>query len=260
MNLQLVLDVVLEHADVNTLLDCLFLDKHTHGVVMRVLYVECVLMREFSRLLKGQVYAGIKYFSQEFFLSRLEYNKNWYKSRRYFKLLHKKYFQQSDTLSANMLVIYGRLYKFKINPKEDYIRDSDFEECEAFVDDFMELIDMYPHKVSRKLLGCLMWCAYRRGKSEDLILLILDKGFDVNQLLYIGGLRQTVLHFCIYRELWGIIGYILDKNPDLYVYDKNGWSPYRLLKDALPQLPDHIVNKFRKLVKEQKHNHLQWNA
>lgn len=89
--------------------------------------------------------------------------------------------------------------------------------------------------------------------------MLLDMGFNVNDLLYIGGFRKTILHFCIYYELWSIANLIFDKNPNLYIYDKNGVSPYRLLKEAQLRVPPHVFSKFRALVRAQKHNHLIWN-
>jgi hypothetical protein len=257
--MELILDLVLEQADVMTLLDCLFLSKHVHEVVMRILYVEFKLIRRFSELLRGEVYPGIKYFSSEFYLSHLQDYHSWYEKTQEFEELQAKYAENAGVLTDRMMTIYGRLYKFKINPKADYINDSDFEECEVFVDDFMEYLRLYHHKVSRKVLGCLVWNAYRRGRCYELINILIEKGFDINQLLYIGGIRQTILHFCVYRELWSIVDTLLDTCPDLYVYDKNGTSVYRLIKQYVG-CPQSVLDKFQALVKQQKHNRLRWHT
>jgi hypothetical protein len=257
--MELILDLALECADVMTLLDCVFLSKHVHEVVTRILHVEFRLMRKFSELLRGEVYPGIKYFSGEFYLSHLQDYYDWYKKTQEFEELQVTYAENAGVLTDRMMIIYGRLYKFKINPKADYITDSNFEECEVFVDDFMWYLRLYPHKVSRKPLGCLVWNAYRIGLSGKLVNILLEKGFDVNQLLYIDGLRQTILHFCVYRELWSVVDTLLDTCPDLYIYDKNGTSVYRLIKQYVG-CPQSVLDKFQALVKQQKHNRLRWHS
>lgn len=257
--MSLELDLVLERADVMTLLNCMFLSKHVHGVVMSILNVEFKLIKRFSKLLKGEIYPGIKYFSGEFYLSHLQDYHSWYEKTQEFEKLQAKYAENAGVLTDHMMTIYGRLYKFKINPKADYIIDSDGEECKTFATDFMEYLKLYPHKVSRKLLGCLVWNAYRRGRITELVTVLIEKGFYVNQLLYIGEFRQTILHFCVYRELWSVVDILLDLRPDLYVYDKNGTSVYRLIKQYAG-CPQSTMNKFQALVKQQKHNHLRWHT
>jgi len=260
MNLQLILDVVLEHADTMTLLDYLFVCKHTYNVVMRILQVEFKLIRTFSKLLHGEIYPGIKYFTGEFYLSHLQDYRNYRKKTRKFDALQNIHAKNIEILALNMMIVYGRLYKFKINPKADYIRDSDFEECEVFVDDFINYAELYHYKISRKLLGCLIWDAYRRGRCDELIHILLSKGFDIDQYLTIN-FRQTILHFCVYYNIWDVADAILDKRPNIYLYDKNGNSVYRLMKDKnRTNCPGSVLDKFRLLVAEQKYTKLKWHT
>ena len=248
--MSLILSLVLEHVDMSTLLDCVFLSKHVHTVVMRILNYEISLIRELKTLFDGDIYSGIICYagdSRWVYLGDSEFSK--------------KYRPLRKNIKSNLMTVYVRLYPFDVVTTLDYSKDYRHKEMKQFMDDFGCLVDKYYHKMSLDLIGIIFACACRRclhcNISElrkydekkwceylDIVKCILDKGFDVNQLINMGdGYKTTILNHALRQEDSELAGLILDRNPDVFIFDTIGHSAdklfiYRTTGDS--DLDDHI--------------------
>jgi hypothetical protein len=145
-------------------------------------------------------------------------------------------------IKINLMTIYVRLYPFDVVTTLDYSKDYRHKEMKQFMDDFGCLVDKYYHKMSLDLIGIIFACACRRclhcNISElrkydekkwceylDIVKCILDKGFDVNQLINMGdGYKTTILNHALRQEDSELAGLILDRNPDVFIFDTIGHS------------------------------------
>jgi len=261
--MELVLDLVLEHADVVTLLDCLFLNKHIHEVVKRVLSCELSLFRKL-REVSDDMYEGIELYMRN----------EW------------EWFDDPDVYSKNpvckrtrqmLITIYGRLYKFNVNIDAEYIKVMISEEQCWFVQDFTTFLDLYPHKISLDILGHIFHCICNRNHMCDgcpcsscscnfnlmgYLNHILDKGFNVNTLLpirYNGFDRlmwsersyTTILNHAIRMTDSEVINILLKKNPNLLMYDEMGMSAEKLFSKPVKCF-EKFANTVNGMIKQQR--------
>jgi hypothetical protein len=253
--MELILDLVLEYVDVETLLNCMFLSKHVHSVVMRILNYEISLLNELNYIFDGDIYKGIVIYTNDF--------------EEVVKCLFctdqdefvKKYYPLRKNIKSDLMTVYSRLYRFDVELPEKYGKVIHPDKILEFLEDFGYLVDKYYYKMSLDLLGIILLGVFIRHdycyderlndfdyvkvtKYENIIKCILDKGFNVNQLINMGdGYETTILNFALIREDPEITELILDKNPDVFMFDEHGNSAdklfiYRTTGDS--DLDDHI--------------------
>jgi hypothetical protein len=191
----LVLDLVLEYADTATLLNCMFIDKHVHGVVMRILDREFTAIRDMSDRNNGDIFLGIQCGNPE--------------------------------LHHRILEIYGRLYPFNINP----IWNTRYRKHVIF--DFITLSNQYYHKMPLHAITFIICVTFRRymylsdychvflGAVHN----ILTKGFDVNLMINIvPNHKTTILIHALMVIDPVMVELVLDAHPDILLEDELGMS------------------------------------
>jgi len=256
LEMQLILDLTLEHADTSTLLDCLFLNKHVHGVVMGLLKRQLQFMTELERMFDGDIYQGIRFMSG-CDVEHLEYFENQEEVSEFLEINADKY----DT--EDLLEIYGRLYPFNVNTKAYYISNADWNELFIFIEDFGQFIDKYYYKLTPNMVGVLVFISFDMGQYIDVVTTILKKGFDPTKLVRIPGYYKTsILNYAIYKKIYWLVQEIFDTKPNLFVRDGKGNHAYKLFKpyrakyehkrERLNASMLHIYDTFDKLVAEQK--------
>jgi hypothetical protein len=258
--MELILDLVLEYVDMSTLVDCVFLNKHVHSMVMPKLLPVCNLMTELSYMLKDDMYQGIGYLCGVIDTKRIEFTE--YENA------------VMDTIECNegkyeyqdLFQIYTKLYPFNVDTKAPYIKHATVDELCTFMDDFTPLINKYYYKMPKKLIGAIIFGAFEMGQYADVMDDILNKGFNINEpLRMIVGSKITILNYAIIHHKFWLVDILLDKKPDLYVYDGTGNRSVDLIKPynnrrkyAEDYLMLHILDRVDALKAEQKGAHSVW--
>lgn len=229
--MELVLDVVLEHADIETLLDCVFMSKHVHATVMRILAPEFRLLDKMDDTFYGEVYEGIQFIG-----SYLQHQDNYTGGCMEFV---RELIVMSRQMRKRLMAIYAKLYPFWIFHKRAYrygrhnIFSGGMYKPVAFMADFAPYIDRYYYKMTCEVVGNLIYGAFKFEKYEWVIKRILDKGFNIDSLLYIGNKKTTVLLYAAQKERLEIINLLLDYRPNLYLYDSSGACGAKALKQYI---------------------------
>jgi len=271
--MDLVLSLVLEHADVVTLLDCLFLSKHIHKVIMNISRPLFTIMRELESMFNGDIYQGIKFLegSLDIFhvdetswdITEEKIYRKYAKHGEYNKTVglleyRKMIKRQNPNIAENLLEIYKRLYPFNINANALYIKETYADEVDILVRDFTSFIDKYYYKMNMEMIFTLL--IY--GES-DVMKLIISYGFDIDQIIKTGWGHTTLLVFYIDRDNMDMVDFILDRKPNVFICDSNNKAPCTFFnlprnRKKYAKYP-HIVDKFGALVKEQTNQLVRWN-
>lgn len=226
--MELVLDLVLEHADIEVLLDCVFVSKHIHEVVMRILAPEFKLLDTMDDTFCGEVYEGIQFID-----SYVQPQDNY--TGGYMAFVH-ELIAMSRQVRNRLMAIYAKLYPFWIFHKREYrynrhnIFSGKIHKPLDFMTDFAPYIDQYYYKMTCEVVGNLIYGAFKFEKYEWVIKRILDKGFNIDSLLYIGNKKTTILLYAAQKERLEIINLLLGYRPNLYLYDSSGACGAKALK------------------------------
>jgi hypothetical protein len=132
----------------------------------------------------------------------------------------------------------------------------------TLVYDFRKYIEKYYYKVSKELMGELILNAQRMNYINEFIGTILRKGFNVNQVLKIGGRKLTILHFCLLFDWYDTVDAILDKKPNLFIHDGEGLTVYKIFRrkkfDDTDERFIKLEEKFYALADTQAMNNVEW--
>jgi len=206
--MELVLDLVLEYVDIQTLLNCIFLSKHTHVAVMCALAPELSLIRKLSAEYVGYVFGGLW--------------ANW-------ELARVRPIPYSEKMHVRVLHVYAKLYTFK----ELTVTIHDLTVPKRFLADMCILVYDYYHKLPKNLILNIFKyvfdrytmssvCSCKYGHDHlceyvELAKFILDKGFDVNSRIDRYDKQTTLLIYAVYNADIVMIDILLDKYPDMYL-------------------------------------------
>jgi hypothetical protein len=115
-----------------------------------------------------------------------------------------------------LMAIYIHLFPLYTHTKSYEYR------CASFVvNDFAGYIDKYYYKMTHDVIRLLIRAAFKN--NEWIIKHILDKGFNVNQLIRINGdHKTTILLYAASCERLDIVDLVLDYKPDLFMFDSAG--------------------------------------
>lgn len=252
------LQLVLEYADIRTVLDCMFLSKHIYKVVMQLLAPELALIRKLNVEYEGDVCKGMWCYWELMPLGAVSY---------------------SEGMHMRLLHVYATLYTFKESGTLNYMPNAIIVP-KRFITDACILIHTYYHKVPKNLILAIFNCVFNRymtgscfcmyGHSHSCIYItlaktILDKGFDVNSLInHRRGANTPLLLYAVYCADIIMIDILLGKRPNVYLTNDSGENAVSavdndfrayMLNPGVNRDTAYTLNVFRKfneLVAEQK--------
>lgn len=222
--MRLVLDLVLERADVDVLLNCLFINKRIHGMIVTMIHYELTIIKRMSPHYRGDVYQAI-----------------WHSHTSEGEMVGYKY---NETTHHRMVKIYGKLYEFNMDHSASYIRTGVMFNPGRFISDMCILLADYYHKIPSDIIIIIFQIIFRRCSYDricscvtfhlddcryvQIARYILSKGFNVNSLIRT---RQgnkvydtTLLIFAIINCDVPMISLLLEFKPNLSIVDENGGS------------------------------------
>ena len=112
------------------------------------------------------------------------------------------------------------LYNYNI---KQYLYGFQFYIPDCMIDDFSVYIRRYWYKIGPELIGVIMESALRLERHHWIIEFMLDKGYNVDTIFALPGIRKTtVLMLALETSKFWAIDLILDKKPDLFIRDTHG--------------------------------------